>query len=203
MIARMLRAMVVLALLLVTPLALAQPASAHASQTGSDPAADAVLESGPAEVTVTFDSALMDVGAALVVTAADGTVVSDTTPFVSGDAITVAVPADSPPGVYTVAYRVVSQDGHTVTAAYTYTVQGTASPSPAAPTEAASSADPPSPAGSSTATSTPAPASPAPAPEEAVGSSASSGVVLGVLAILLVLIVGFAVLLVLRSRPRP
>ena len=73
----------------------------------------------------------MDIGAALVVRAADGTVISDATPEVAGPRIRVDVPADAAPGTYTVAFRVVSQDGHPITATFDYTVAGDA-PGPAA-----------------------------------------------------------------------
>ena len=39
-------------------------------------------------------------------------------------AIRVAVTSDAPPGAYTVAYRVVSQDGHPITSTFGYTVAG-------------------------------------------------------------------------------
>ena len=80
---------------------------------------------------VTFDSPLMDIGAALVVRAADGTVISDAVPEVAGARIRVDVPPDAAPGTYTVAFRVVSQDGHPITATFDYTVAGDA-PGPAA-----------------------------------------------------------------------
>ena len=107
------------------------PAMAHASQTGSTPEAGAVLEAAPSTVEVTFDSPLMDIGAALVVRAGDGTVISDDTPEVAGARIRVDVPADAAPGTYTVAFRVVSQDGHPITSTFDYTVAGDA-PGPAA-----------------------------------------------------------------------
>lgn len=113
------------------------PAMAHASQTGSTPEAGAVLEAAPSTVEVTFDSPLMDIGAALVVRAADGTVVSDSVPEVAGSRIRVDVPPDTAPGTYTVAFRVVSQDGHPITATFDYTVAGDA-PGPAAASAAGS-----------------------------------------------------------------
>lgn len=114
-------------------------AAGHASQTGSSPAAGAVLDAAPSSVEVTFDTPLMDVGAALVVRSEDGTVISDATPEVARTLLRVAVPAEAPPGRYTVAFRVVSQDGHPITSTFDYTVAG----EPPAATVAAS---PPSPA---------------------------------------------------------
>ena len=115
-------------------------ASGHASQTGSSPADGAILDTAPSEVEVTFDTPLMDIGAALVVRSADGTVISDAVPEVARNAIRVAVPTDAAPGTYTVAFRVVSQDGHPITSTYDYTVAGSApaetAPAPPADTAA-------------------------------------------------------------------
>ena len=100
----------------------ASPALGHASQVSSAPEADAVLDAAPSEVRIEFESALMDTGAALVVTGADGEVVSDAAPTLERMAIRVAVDPAAAAGEYTVAYRVVSEDGHTITSTYTYTV---------------------------------------------------------------------------------
>lgn len=108
-------------------------AAGHASQTGSTPAAGAVLTVPPSSVEVAFDTPLMDVGAALVVRSEDGTVTSDPVPEVAGTRLLVGVRADAPPGRYTVAFRVVSQDGHPITSTFDYTVAGDApeaAPSP-------------------------------------------------------------------------
>lgn len=102
----------------------APSAAGHASQTGSSPAAGAVLDAAPSTVEVTFDTPLMDVGAALVVRSEDGTVISDAVPEVARTLIRVAVPAEAAPGTYTVAFRVVSQDGHPITSTFDYTVAG-------------------------------------------------------------------------------
>jgi copper resistance protein C len=140
-------AIAVALLVLVGWLACAAPARAHADQTGSSPAADSVLDTAPTRVEVTFGSPLLDAGAALVVRAADGTSITTGPPRVSRNRIEVAVAPDAPAGEYQVAYRVISQDGHTVSAAFRYTVAGEAatagSPSPtipaASPTIAAAS----------------------------------------------------------------
>jgi hypothetical protein len=115
------------------------PAFGHASQTGSSPEAGAVLDTAPSSVEVTFDTPLMDVGAALVVRSEGGTVISDSTPEVDRTRIRVAVPTTAAPGMYTVAFRVVSQDGHPITSTFDYTVAGDV-PSPAAPAASVSPA---------------------------------------------------------------
>lgn len=99
------------------------PASAHASQVGSSPAADEVLTAAPSEVRIDFDSGLLDMGAALVVrNEAKESITAG--PTVVGDRI-LAVPVDpeAPAGTYTVAFRVVSADGHTVEGSFNYTIE--------------------------------------------------------------------------------
>jgi methionine-rich copper-binding protein CopC len=130
------------ALALALGLTGASAAAGHASQTGSTPAADAVVDTAPSVVDVSFDTPLMDIGAALVVRSEDGTVVSDPVPVVERTRIQVAVEPDAPPGVYAVAYRVVSQDGHPITSTFEYTVAGEppSAPATSAPAEAAPAA---------------------------------------------------------------
>lgn len=129
----------------------APPAAAHSSQIGSSPEAGTTLDSAPSEVSVDFDTPLLDVGAAMVVRA-DGRTVSVDPPTVRRRGISVGLAPDAPPGEYTVAYRVVSEDGHTIESTFTFTVAGeerAASPSAAAvPVPSAS----PSPAASAAPT---------------------------------------------------
>jgi methionine-rich copper-binding protein CopC len=165
-------------------------AMAHASQTGSTPEAGAVLEAAPSTVEVTFDSPLMDIGAALVVRAGDGTVISDPTPEVAGPRIRVDVPADAAPGTYTVAFRVVSQDGHPITATFDYTVAGDA------PEPTAASA-PVSPSATATATATatasasvPPSAEAVAAPEREESSGPPTALIVGGLLVLTLAVVG-------------
>ena len=118
-----------LAITLLGALALitsATGAIAHASWLSSTPQAGATLEAAPTEVRVGFDSGLLASGAALVVTNADGVVISDSTPVIGMSEISVAVDPGAPAGRYTVAFRVVSEDGHTVSDSFDYTVAGDA-----------------------------------------------------------------------------
>lgn len=96
-------------------------AHAHSSQISSSPAEGAELTSPPREVTVTFDAPLLDVGAAMVLRVGDRTV-SRGAPQVRGRSVTVAVDPAAPDGAYSVAYRVVSKDGHTVESSFTFRV---------------------------------------------------------------------------------
>ena len=124
-----------LAVALLAALALVVPASgasAHASWLSSTPEAGATVETAPSQVRVEFDSGLLDSGAALVVTNADGVVISEPTPVIERSTISIAVDPGAPAGIYTVAFRIVSEDGHTVSDSFDYTVAGEASAVPAA-----------------------------------------------------------------------
>lgn len=105
----------------------AQPAAAHAAAIGSSPAADAVLSSAPERVEVRFDSELLDVGAAMVVRNSAGRTVSAGPIQVQHRAIAVTLDPAAGPGRYTVAYRVVSADGHEIRSQFGFTVDGATS----------------------------------------------------------------------------
>lgn len=120
----MLAAVLSLAALLLLP----APASGHASAAGSTPAADEVVQSAPSEVRIEFDSGLLEMGSALIVRDADGRSITTGPAVVSDREFSVPVDPKAPPGVYEVAYRVVSADGHTVEETFSYTVSdGTSS----------------------------------------------------------------------------
>lgn len=88
-------------------------ASAHAGLVGSDPEEGATLDAAPRQVTLSFNE---DIGEpAFVVVRADGADVAQGDPQVDGGTVTQAVRADAAGGEWTLAYRVVSADGHPVT----------------------------------------------------------------------------------------
>lgn len=122
------RALVTLTMALAALVLLPVAASGHASSAGSTPAADEVLATAPSEVQVEFDSGLLEMGSALIVRDAAGRSITTGDAVVSDRTISVAVDPAAAPGVYEVAYRVVSADGHTVEESFSYTVSdGTAS----------------------------------------------------------------------------
>ncbi len=174
------RALAAMAMTALTVLALAGPAAAHSSQLESSPKPGAVLDQAPTEVSVRFDSPLMDVGAAVVVRSADGIVVSTGTPRISHSSIAVDVRPDAAPGRYVVAYRVVSQDGHTVTSTFDYTVRGEASLAASPPASRAS--DPPTATPSVEPAATSSSSGPA-AADPADPAAAPSPLVIGILAL--------------------
>lgn len=116
----------------------AAPAAAHAELVAAEPAqgaAVAVLD----EVRLGFSEALLPEFATVAVTGADGVRVDAETPAVTGTQVSIPVAATTA-GSYTVAYRLLSTDGHAVEGAYTLTY---APPGPGTPVPAAPSPSPP------------------------------------------------------------
>lgn len=171
-------------------LAGAAPASAHAGLESSNPTANASLEAAPQRIVLTFTEQIAK-PAYIAVTGPSGTVVSEMA-TVEGPVVSAPL-TDEGPGRYKVAYRVVSADGHPISASYTFTVRaqaGTAadpsvSPAPSPAEESSAPASPTespteSPTGSPTATPSQTVAPGQRIVEEDEGSS--TAVVLGVAA---------------------
>jgi len=123
------------------------PAWAHAQLVSSDPVKDAALAKAPTSVALVFSERLNPDFTTIVVSDAAGRRVPASTPAV--DAVTGTVTLSQPlgNGVHTVAYRVVSVDGHTVQGSYTFTVTDPALPA-AVPASSAPGTAAASPAGS-------------------------------------------------------
>ncbi|MFC0039205.1 copper resistance CopC family protein [Actinomadura rayongensis] len=113
--------------------AFAAPASAHTRLVSSTPAEGASV-AAPAQVTLTFSDEIRV--AKVVVKGADGTQVQDGAATRSKTTVAQKLKAAVPPGLYTVAYRVVGADGHPITAeAQTFTVAGGDAPLELSPAE--------------------------------------------------------------------
>jgi methionine-rich copper-binding protein CopC len=103
----------------------AAPASAHASLVRSSPADQSSVAVAPTTVTLTFDENIRMPSVILVKNADGVSVVQGRTSAV--DNIVKTRVDTGPSGVFTVAYRVVSADGHPVSGRLSFRV-GTASP---------------------------------------------------------------------------
>jgi copper resistance protein C len=136
------------------------PAWAHNSLTDASPARNATVKKAPEQVKLTFLQKL-DPNLTIAVSDADKQKVAAGEPEANGKVGTLTFDEPLINGTYTVAYRVVSTDGHPVQGSYRFTV---ADPS-AAPASAA-------PAAPSTAPTSPAVAAPA---VETVPTSNSGG----------------------------
>jgi len=104
----------------------AAPASAHSKVVSTSPADGSVLDAPPAQVSFTFDEALLPGTDTISINDEQGNVIASGAATVDGDTISMAWPADATAGVFQVAYRVVSGDGHPVSGAIAVTVTGTA-----------------------------------------------------------------------------
>ncbi|WP_433124828.1 copper resistance CopC family protein [Micromonospora sp. CA-240977] len=100
----------------------AAPAWAHNSLTASTPARDATLPSAPTEIALEFLQRLDPGFTTIVLTDAASRKLATGEPVVTGARSTVPVTDTLPNGRYTVAYRVVSTDGHPVQGSYPFTV---------------------------------------------------------------------------------
>ncbi|TDB82770.1 copper resistance CopC family protein [Micromonospora sp. KC721] len=111
-------ALTTLALLLVP----ATPAAAHNTLTSATPAREARLTEPPARITLRFMQKLNPAFTTIVLSDATARKVTTGEPAVSGTAGTVTVDESLANGTYTVAYRVVSADGHPVQGSYRFHV---------------------------------------------------------------------------------
>lgn len=131
---------------LVTSVIGAAPASAHAVLIKITPAANGHLTTVPANVVLTFDDPISTKFTTVVVTSAAGVSVAQGKPTVLGGKVTQALSPNMASGVYRVAYRVTSDDGHPVSGQSTFTLTLAPGSGPSATpttTTGAASATPP------------------------------------------------------------
>ncbi|MEZ5117806.1 MAG: copper resistance protein CopC [Candidatus Nanopelagicales bacterium] len=121
-------ALLVALLAALAGLAAAPAAQAHADLVSTDPADGSALDSPPTEVTLTFSEDVLDAGTQLVAEGPDGTRMPLPS-AVTGPDVTAAWPADAAGGDWRVDWRVVADDGHTLTGTLRFSYPGTATPS--------------------------------------------------------------------------
>ena len=168
---------------LVVPIGLAPAASAHDAFTGSTPKSGSTLTTAPTSVTVSFEEPPLAAGLAVAVTAPDKSLVSSGDPVLTGSDVTVALEPLTASGAYTVAWRVVADDGHPVTGTFGFTLALGASATPSA-----------------TATTTVTPALAATSSSAAADSSSALPWVLGGVAVLVLVGAGLGAARALRRR---
>jgi methionine-rich copper-binding protein CopC len=100
------------------------PAQAHNVLTGSDPKGGTTLPVLPDRVTLTFDQSVRRDFARIAVTGPDGAHYEQGEVGVDGTSVYIGTRRDGPQGAYEIGYRIVSNDGHPVTGAITFTVTG-------------------------------------------------------------------------------
>ena len=195
----------------VLSVTMAPTASAHADLQVSTPEDGESLQIAPEEIRLTFSEELFEELVEISILDADGdlysTIEVEQTPPPGTDVI-FPWPTQAPPGEYSIAYRVVSADGHPVTGTISFSYAATA-PEPSTPEPAPSDSTPS--AESSTPATSPAASSPiAPAPssssatESSTSSStdSSSGTPLVILGVVLLLGVIATSAIIVRARPR-
>ncbi|GGL21209.1 copper resistance CopC family protein [Mangrovihabitans endophyticus] len=172
----------------------ATPAWAHNSLTSASPKPDATVTSVPSTVKLTFLQSLNPEFTTIVVSDAAKHPVTSEKPAVDSNVGTLALPPDMADGVYTVAYRVVSKDGHPVQGSYSFTLRNATTPTsaPAAPSSGAT----PSPSASASAATFVAPVA------AADSGSGTAGWWVALVAVLVLLVGGMAVWVVRRKRAR-
>ncbi|NYT93342.1 copper resistance CopC family protein [Salinispora sp. H7-4] len=182
-----LAAVLAAAALLLVP---AAPAAAHNSLKTTTPAKNAELDKAPAEITLEFLQKLDPAFTTIVLSDAAEQKVPTGEPVVTGAKGTISIDGTLANGTYTVAYRVVSADGHPVQGSYAFTVADPAGVEAPAQTPAESSptAEP------TTPPTEPAAASPVAATDNDGGGSGIGTAAIGG-GILLVLVAGGLVLL--------
>ncbi|RYV51680.1 copper resistance CopC family protein [Pengzhenrongella frigida] len=177
----------------------ALPAAAHDQLIETVPADASVVATAPAELTLRFSEDVMDISSQVILRGPAGEVVLDTEGVVAGALVSAPLPPGLGEGTYTVAWRVVSGDGHPIQGAFGFSIapgepppaeaeSPVASPSPlATPTAAVPDSSVDSPADSSAGTTT----TPQPPSSSVDGSDPDTGprgvgpVVVGGVAVLL------------------
>ena len=99
-------------------------ASAHSALIGTIPADGETFATAPATITLQFNEEPLDGMVDLAVTDASGAFVATSTAAVTGTEVALPWPGTIGAGDYTVAYRVVSADGHPITGTITFTYTG-------------------------------------------------------------------------------
>jgi methionine-rich copper-binding protein CopC len=173
-------------------LATASPAAAHDALVSSSPAEGEQLAAPPAQITLEFSNEVLAMGAEVQVNDTTGRnwVAGEVT--ITGGTVVAAVDEGMPAGSYEVLWRVVSADGHPISAAIPFSVLQGVTPTPVAtPTPTVTAEAVPSPTASPTSAATTDAAASAPAPWVTIVIS---------VAVIALLIAGLLILLARRRR---
>ncbi|MQA82953.1 MAG: copper resistance protein CopC [Streptosporangiales bacterium] len=122
-------------------------ASAHDSLLATSPKKGAVVTTAPSTITLTFSDDVAKIAPTVILRGPDGKVTTDE-PDVRANKVRTRVSDDLTDGRYTVAWRVVSSDGHPVEGTFRFTVDAgeesspTATPTPTTSTPTATRGEP-------------------------------------------------------------
>ncbi|MFG1689417.1 copper resistance protein CopC [Nonomuraea sp. NPDC049269] len=176
----------------------AGPALAHDALKSSDPAKDATVESID-KVRLEFTSPVRI--PVVIVRGPGGTAYQSGDPHAGGKVVTQELKGTLPNGKYTIAYRVVSSDGHPIEGEIPFTVKGAPSPSASAESQAPVTQAPASAAPSQAASQ--APASQASADRAVAVESATSASFPVWLLIVVGALVGVGIGFLFSARKKP
>lgn len=134
---RLLTAVVTIVLAGLAMVGLATPASAHNALVDSNPKSGTALAAGPSTVSLTFDQPVQqgDNLTSLVVIGPNGDSWQGGDPQVAGSTVNAPLRPLGPAGVYTIGYRILSNDGHPVSGEVKFTLTTAGSGTPAAPAD--------------------------------------------------------------------
>jgi methionine-rich copper-binding protein CopC len=127
------RLLTVLLLMGVGVLGTATPALAHNVLVGSTPQAGAMLATGPAQVSLTFDLPVQPGPDTIAVIGPGGTHWEAGFAVVQGNDVAAPVRPLGPVGAYAVEYRILSADGHPVSGVITFTLTQAGTGTPGTP----------------------------------------------------------------------
>ncbi len=127
-------------------LGISAPANAHAELVEASPAADSLIGALPEYVDLTFGENIMTLDGSegsniITVVDSNGAQVDDETIVVNAAVVSVGIKPGFGDGTYTVAYRVVSEDGHPIEGSYKFEVGEAAQTNVIAPAPTASHTD--------------------------------------------------------------
>lgn len=108
------------------------PASAHDAAESTSPAAGATVAAPPEKVSITFNKNPLAIGAQIAVTDTAGTSWADGPVEIVDNVASERLKPGAPAGLYTVAWRVASSDGHPIEGSFTFTASAGAAGSTAA-----------------------------------------------------------------------
>lgn len=199
------RLLVLLVLTLAAGVGLAGPAAAHNVLISSDPSDGSTLQTAPTSVRLTFDQPVQNFQPVVTIIGPDGQRYESGSPQIDSTVVTTNVSALPVAGAYSIAYRIVSADGHPVEGSIAFQLAEGAVSAGAVASAVPSGVPPP--AGSSSTASAGAAAGSAQlttssAAAPAASSSGLTGWVWAAIAIAAILVIA-AIAVILRRPKQP
>jgi methionine-rich copper-binding protein CopC len=113
---------VVVLLAALTSVTWASPAAAHDRLIGTTPSENAILNTAPTTIMLTFNRDVLKAGSTIAVIDPTGSQVPMPATVVDGPRVSSTPPALTTRGTYTVKYRVIGSDGHALTGTFPFSI---------------------------------------------------------------------------------